>query len=546
MTNKDIANAFQRLARIMELLGENSFKIKSYQNAYVLLRKWPDDLGKLGLEELEAIPGVGKAIAAKIRELEDTGELSTYRKYADQVPPGVIEMLEIPGVGPKKVSVIWKELGVEGPGELLYACQENRLSCLHGFGEKTQRDIQEKLEFYIRSKDRWTGASARRIAANLCTRLEGMVPGSSALPTGEVRRWCPVVDSIEVLWIIPDHVAPPQQDGFHYESERRIQYQEEDGPSLTIHLASPGDAGRRLWETTGSSAYMQRYERQSGLEDAAEEKAWLDRHGLPYHFPEWRDDADRAESYAERSGANWEMREIRGVIHAHSTWSDGVNTLLEMAEACRSAGYEYLVITDHSQAAFYAQGLSPERVLAQHREIEALNAQLHPFRIFKGIEADILHDGSLDYTPDILELFEVVIASVHSNLRMTEDKAMSRLLAAVEHPRTHILGHPTGRLLLGRSGYPVDHRRLIDACAANGVAIELNANPLRLDLDWEWIPYAMEKQVRIAINPDAHSIAGIRDIEFGYHTAMKGGLTRSSCLNVLTASDFEAWVTKRR
>lgn len=546
MTNKDIAKAFQRLARLMELLGENTFKIKSYQNAYALLRKWPDELSALDLQDLETLPGVGKAIASKIRELVETGELATYRKYAEQVPPGVIELLEIPGVGPRKVSAIWKELGVEGPGELLYACQENRLSGLHGFGAKTQQDILEKLEFYIRSKDRWTGVAARRISDNLCPRLEALVPGSVAQPTGEVRRWCPIVEKIELLWVMSDISALPVHEALHQVDDRTVQFREEDGPSVTLHLAAVSDSGKRLWETTGSDAYVARYAERIGVEDAGDEESWLSRSGVPFHFPEWREDPFQAERFAGDLHAHLEFMDIRGVIHAHSTWSDGVNTLLDMAEACRSAGYDYLVITDHSQAAFYANGLGPERVLDQHREIDALNARLHPFRIFKGIEADILHDGSLDYTPAILDLFEVVIASVHSNLRMTEDKAMARLMAAIEHPRTHILGHPTGRLLLGRSGYPVDHRRLVDACAANGVAIELNANPLRLDIDWGWIPYAMDKGVKIAINPDAHSISGIRDLVFGFHTARKGGLLREGCLNVMSSSDFDRWAKGKR
>jgi len=240
-----------------------------------------------------------------------------------------------------------------------------------------------------------------------------------------------------------------------------------------------------------------------------------------------------------------EETDIKGVVHTHSTYSDGLNTLKEMAEYTKAQGFEYLVMSDHSKSAFYANGLQPERVLMQMEEIDALNQQLAPFRIFKGIESDILNDGSLDYPEDILSKFEVIIASVHSNLRMDEAKATQRIIKAVENPHTRILGHPTGRLLLSRQGYPLDHQKVIDACAANGVVIELNASPYRLDLDWSWIPYALEKGVMISINPDAHSKQGIHDIHFGVLSARKGALSAEYCLNAKGVNDFVTWIESR-
>jgi DNA polymerase (family 10) len=240
-----------------------------------------------------------------------------------------------------------------------------------------------------------------------------------------------------------------------------------------------------------------------------------------------------------------EETDIKGVVHTHSTYSDGLNTLKEMAEYTKAQGFEYLVMSDHSKSAFYANGLQTERVLLQMEEIDALNQQMAPFRIFKGIESDILNDGSLDYPEDILAKFEVIIASVHSNLRMDEAKATQRIIKAVENPYTRILGHPTGRLLLSRQGYPLDHLKVIDACAANGVAIELNASPYRLDLDWSWIPYALEKGVMISINPDAHSKQGIHDIHFGVLSARKGALSAKYCLNAKGVNDFVTWIDSR-
>jgi DNA polymerase (family 10) len=234
--------------------------------------------------------------------------------------------------------------------------------------------------------------------------------------------------------------------------------------------------------------------------------------------------------------------DVKGILHNHSTYSDGMNSLLEMSEYVRDQGYQYFAICDHSKSAFYANGLSPERVLEQMEEIDKINEKLAPFKVFKGIESDILNDGSLDYEPELLEKFDLIVASVHSNLRMDEEKAMKRLITAIENPFTHILGHPTGRLLLARQGYPIDHRKVIDACAANGVAIELNANPLRLDVDYTWLDYCMEKSVLVAINPDAHSRTQVDYVKYGVYVSRKGGLKKSACLNAMTLQAFEKWL----
>ena len=244
-----------------------------------------------------------------------------------------------------------------------------------------------------------------------------------------------------------------------------------------------------------------------------------------------------------------ELSDLKGILHNHSTWSDGLNTLEEMALYCKELGYGYLGICDHSKAAQYANGLKEERIIEQHHEIELLNRKLGAdgsFKIFKGIECDILFDGTLDYGNDVLASFDFVVASVHSNLKMNEDKAMNRLLRAIENPYTTILGHPTGRLLLMREGYPVDHRKMIDACAANGVVIEINAHPYRLDLDWRWIDYAMGKGVRLSVNPDAHKREGYHDMYYGICAARKGGLTKEMCLNALNLEQIEKYFLQRK
>jgi DNA polymerase (family 10) len=267
--------------------------------------------------------------------------------------------------------------------------------------------------------------------------------------------------------------------------------------------------------------------------------------GVPVIAPELRENfnknLDEALSLVEvgkKSAQLITLGDMRGVIHTHTTYSDGVNTIAEMVHHAQKKGYAYIGITDHSKSAFYANGLKEDRLFEQWKEIDALNAELFNFKILKGIESDILYEGGLDYSDDILQGFDFVIASVHSQLKMTEEKATARLIKAIENPYTTILGHPTGRLLLARAGYPIDHKKVIDACAANKVAIELNANPYRLDLDWTWIHYAREKNVLVAINPDAHSCSGIDDIIYGIHTARKGGLNVSGCLNTLNVEGF--------
>jgi DNA polymerase (family 10) len=269
--------------------------------------------------------------------------------------------------------------------------------------------------------------------------------------------------------------------------------------------------------------------------------------GLQFIEPELREGLNEIDFARENKIPKLiELTDLKGILHNHSTYSDGMNSLKDMAEYCNELGYEYLGICDHSQSAFYAEGLKPERVFEQHLEIDELNKKLFPFKIFKGIESDILNDGSLDYTEDVLKTFDFIVASVHSNLKMNEEKATARLITAIENPYTTILGHPTGRLLLSRPGYPIDHKKVIDACAANGVVIELNAHPYRLDIDWRWIPYCLEKGVVISINPDAHEKHGYHDMYFGTCAARKGMLTKEMCFNALSLNEMEAHFSKRK
>ncbi|HEY8388930.1 MAG TPA: PHP domain-containing protein, partial [Parasegetibacter sp.] len=325
----------------------------------------------------------------------------------------------------------------------------------------------------------------------------------------------------------------------------KISLEGEEKIKLTFYCCNQSDFFQQLFRTSASPAFLEAWNTDSS--NALSEEEIFSRANLSYISPCLRESADIIES--AKQGKLPELiceKDIKGIIHTHSNWSDGVNTIEEMATALIEKGFEYLVISDHSKSAFYANGLTEVKIAEQHRYIDELNKKLAPFKIFKSIECDILNDGSLDYSDDILNSFDLVITSIHSNLKMTEEKAMQRLLKAIQHPATTILGHMTGRLLLSRSGYPVDHELIIEACAAHKVVIELNAHPRRLDIDWHWIKKATDKGVLISINPDAHSIEGFNDIRYGVLAAQKGLLQASQNLSSFSLAEFEHFLKTKK
>jgi len=538
MSNKEIAYAFDELANLLELHEDNEFKIRSYRNAYLTLRKLDRPLADISDGEMKAIKGIGPAISGKIRELLTGGTMKALEEARSRTPSGVVEMLQVNGFGPKKVRTVWREMGIESIGELWYACNENRLVEFKGFGLKTQDDLKNKLEYYLRSRDKLHYDAAEEEADFAGAWLTGKLPGAFVSPVGELRRRCSVVERLEMLVGFNgelDSVFDGETLIFEKEENGSYHARLENNTPIVLYRCLAEEFGSKLFQRTGSPMFLEAFVKSvPGLnfKGLRTEQEVFEKAGMAYIPPELREGAEVLELARSRKLPNLiEESDIRGVLHVHTTWSDGLHTLREMCEYARELGYAYIGITDHSQSAFYANGLKPDRVLAQMDEIDALNAEMAPFRILKGIESDILNDGSLDYEPALLEKFDFIIASVHSNLKMNREKATERVVRAIENPYATILGHPTGRLLLSREGYPLDWDAVFDACARHGVAIELNANPYRLDLDWTLIPEALRRGIRISINPDAHSKDGIHDIRYGVLAARKGGLTTAGCFN---------------
>lgn len=551
MTTEEIADSLDLTAKLMELHEENPFKVKAVANGAYKLSKTRIELAGKTQEEISQIEGIGKGIAAKICELLEKGTTEELEALRSKTPAGVIEIMNIKGLGPKKVRQLWHELQIESVGELLYACNENRLIDLKGFGAKTQESVKNSIEFALNNTGKLHYANAEKIALNLLNSLKKVKGVFEEVSfTGELRRRNDIITKIELLCSTADlERARTGLGNAGYIEDESIEntfVSHNSACPIVIYLCEAENFYRELFLTTGSSDFIQDF-LEVEIESPESEEAIFENLNLQYIEPELRESPN---IIALAEGNNIpkliEFTDLKGILHNHTTYSDGIHSLEEMAQHCKHLGFEYLGICDHSQSAFYADGLKPETVLLQQKEIDKLNTQLAPFKIFKGIESDILNDGSLDYTEDILKTFDFVVASVHSNLKMTPEKANERLIKAIENPYTTILGHPTGRLLLARPGYPIDHKKIIDACAANGVIIELNAHPYRLDIDWSWIPYCLEKGVKISINPDAHQKEGYNDMQYGIYSARKGMLDKLNCFNSMTLSEIEKYFTSRK
>jgi len=557
MTNKAIAKPLKETAALIELTGGNPFRSRAFASAARTIERLEEPVSELlARGELTSIKGIGKGLAAQIEEILQYGSFEVRDNILGALPPGLLDVLSVKGLGAKKARALWQQLGVQSLDDLEAAATTGRIAELDGFGAKSQTSILENVALLRSFEGKRRGADAFAEAAGIAGMLveQGFghveVSGELARGLNEVATICLVATSPDAQEPVIDGVALSAQDG-----GTGVCWSGSlpDGMGIEIVVCPPSLLGSTLFCHHGPDSFVadMRGALDAGTE-AASEQELFESHGLPWIAPELRDLPDaarRLQTLSERPLIT--LQDLKGCLHNHSTYSDGAYSLREMSEAVRSRGYQYFGICDHSQSLKVASGMSIETVARQQGEIRSLNEEFAQdggptFKVFSGVESDILQDGSLDYPDEVLESFDFIVASVHVGFNMSEAEATERVIKAVSHPCTSILGHPTGRLILKREGYPLDHRAVLEACASYGVAVELNANPYRLDLDWRWIELAQELGVPVSINPDAHSIDQIDLTQWGVVAARKGGLTAPGCLNALDLGGFESWLSERK
>lgn len=574
MDKKEVAAILEDISTLLEIKGENLFKIRAYENAARTLLGMSEELGDLVESgKIRQIKGIGSALSQKITELVTTGKLEYYENLKETVPEGLVEMSAIPGFGPKKIKKVFDELEIKSIAELEKAAGEDRLVKLDGFDRKTQDKILRGIEFLRRHKGRHHYHKAKEAAGPVFDAVASHPKVIRAELTGSLRRVSETVKDIDIVAgalesdieeILNFFTTLPEVESVTGRGQTKSSVVLKKGMNADLRVMTDDKFPYLLHHFTGSAEHnteMRGRARKKGLkiseyglfrEDGAlvwckDETDFFSALGLAYIPPELREANGEIEAAAENNLPRLvEPSDIRGILHCHSTWSDGLDTLEEMAVATKKLGYAYFGICDHSQIVVYAHGMTHEQVTEQHAAIDELNEGLGGFKILKGTECDILNDGTLDYPDEVLASFDFVVVSIHTNFNMSLEVATERILTALKNPHVNILGHPTGRILLGREGYPLDMNRIIDAAAECEVAIELNASPYRFDLDWRNCKIAKEKGVMISINPDAHSVRGLRDMAYGIGVARKGWLQKENVLNAMTRDEIETYFLAKK
>lgn len=569
MDKHDLSRIFNEMGILLEIQGENPFKSRAYYNAARILENLSEDLNKLIADDrLGDIPGFGPAIVSKIKEWVHSGTIEAYENLKTATPPGLLQMLRIPGVGPKKIHQLHQALGITSLEALEAACQANRLVALAGFGVKTQEKIQAGIQFIKEHRGQFLWYEAYPIAVSIRNLLLSHDAVLRADLAGSIRRFKETINDLDLVAAastpksVMDYfinLPEVQQIIAHGDTMGSVIWR--PGIQVDVRVVKPEEYPHALQHFTGSKEHntalrhlakglgykvneygLFQEEKPAYCRDEAE---IYQRLGLAYIPPELREDLGELEAAREAKLPQLiESRDLKGLFHVHTSESDGANTLEEMVVAAIERGYSYLGIADHSQAAAYARGLTKERVLRQAAAIEQLNQKYSAFKIFKGIEADILPDGGLDYSPDILAGFDYVIGSIHSQFRMGKTEMTQRILQAMDDPRLTMLGHPTGRILLERPGYELDLDQILAKAAERKIILEFNANPYRLDLDWRWLKRAKEMGILIAINPDAHSVGEYDLIPSGLQVARKGWLEVKDVFNAMTREEVELFFKK--
>jgi DNA polymerase (family X) len=557
METARVAQILDEMGTLLEVRGENPFRCRAYHNAALALKGLPADLAEMITDgSLAAVPGIGETILAKVVQLVTTGQLPAYEELRRQTPPGLVALLRVPGLGPKKIKTLHEALSIESLADLRAAAEAGRIARVKGFGAATEARILQGIAFLEAAGDRILQSTARRLVVPWLEALRGHPGVVRVEAAGSLRRQAETIGDLNLVFGAADPAAvlehlvrrPPVARVLeHGTGQASILLA--DGVRCRLRGVADAQFPFALLEVTGSRAHVLALRRRAeargltlgatGLEGPdgpvrcateAEVYAALGLHAIP---PELREDAGEIERAAAGPlPALVRRADLAGTFHCHTTWSDGAATLAEMAEAARVRGLRYLGIADHSRSAGYAGGLSVDRVRRQWAEIDALNAQLGgAVRLLKGVECDILADGALDFPDEVLAGFDYVVASVHSGFALPRDAMTGRVVRAVSHPLVTMLGHPTGRLLLARAGYELDLEAVLAAAAAAGTMIEINANPHRLDLDSAGCRRARALGIPLVINPDAHATTGLDDLDYGVGVARRAGLGPGDVFN---------------
>jgi DNA polymerase (family 10) len=583
ITKDTIADILEHIGQLLELKGENHFKTRAYQNAARAVESYSGNLAQTAAEgRFGEIEGIGKAIAEKITELVTTGQLKYYEALKAEFPAGLFEMFELQGVGPKKIKAMWEQLGVTSLAELEIACNDGRVAGLAGFGKKTADNILASIEARKKHSGRFRRGDIAHDAQQLLDELRDLPAVNRVSICGSYRRHKEIVGDLDYLASTNE---PELVSKFFVQHEMVETVLAQGATKSSVRLKNGIQADLRVVKEvefpfalnyfTGSKEHniiMRQRALARGwtlneyrLEDAAkvegrktkveaqpipvvrEERDLYAALGLDYVEPELREDRGEFKAAEAHTLPDLvELENLRGTFHNHTVASDGRATLAEMAEAAQDLGLQYLGIADHSKASFQAHGLDEAQLLAQLGEIRALNATYEGFRIFAGSEVDILKDGTLDFPDEILAQLDYTVVSIHNVFNLPEAEMTARIIRAISNPYVTMLGHLTGRLLLQRDGYAVDVPAIIEAAAATGTIIELNASPWRLDMDWRWWPLAKEKGVKCSINPDAHHPAQLHHLAHGVGAARKGWLTRADVVNTLPLGKIEAVLAAKR
>jgi DNA polymerase (family 10) len=568
--NRAVGSILREVALLLELKGENPFKVRAYSNAARSIETLEEEIGGMIHEgRLRDIDGVGATLAQQITELVETGTLQLLEELKKTIPAGHLEMLKVPGLGPKKIKALSDTLHIQTIGELEYACSENRLIELQGFGQKTQEKILKGIQQVKKYQGRYLYGDTILLAESVLERIRSHSKVLRASLAGSLRRKMEIVGNINLVVSThhPQDVLTavskfPEAEVVQFGDKGAGHYSLASGVRIDLQTTLDQAFPHHLYRLTGSLSHWKSMTKRAealmfdlneqGLlrngrsVGCKEEEDILKALGIEFIPPELREDRGEIEAaeghHLPRLICD---QDVKGIFHVHSSFSDGAGSVQAMAEAAKQMGFSYIGLSDHSQSARYAGGLTLEKLQRQWEEVDRLNHEMEGFHIFKGIESDILSDGSLDYEEGVLKQFDFVIASVHSHFNMTGEEMTQRVIKALRNPYTTILAHPTGRLLLAREPYAIDMISIIDEAARQGVAIELNAHPYRLDIDWRLCKYAKEKRVTIAINPDAHDQDGLKDTYFGVGIGRKGWLEPGDILNTRSLEAMKEYLKER-